>query len=55
MAVTHREPGGALRRIEIDRPFCRLLHFERMFCHMPRRLRSFRIMSESFVIATPAA
>ena len=20
-----------------ERPFCRLLHFERMFCHMPRR------------------
>src|SRR6201995_713806 len=20
-----------------QRPFCRLLHFERMFCHMPRR------------------
>src|SRR5881394_2001767 len=21
----------------LERPFCRLLHFERMFCHMPRR------------------
>src|SRR5471030_1929154 len=33
--------GGERAPINItpvwERPFCRLLHFERMFCHMPRR------------------
>ena len=33
--------GGERAPIHIatvwERPFCRLLHFERMFCHMPRR------------------
>ncbi len=33
--------GGERAPIRIstvwERPFCRLLHFERMFCHMPRR------------------